>query len=299
MGDFRLPEVYDGVMHLLRLARESDGSPLGIVVQWNSHGVEPRANPKVTRDFMGVVVDTLEKRHHCPAIYFQGAIGGLMGTPDEKFTTTADGKPVENAFQLIQVAGEAVAGLADRALATAEPIVLVPLEIHARPILVPLANEGFRAARAAGVLDRAAWRWTGHREQRGEPISAGKSDPDEALETEVAYLRLGELEVAAIPGEVYPELVYGKFQDPVDPGADFPDAPLETPICRILTGKKIMILGLANDELGYILPKRQWDVSPLYRYGGTSPQYGEVNSVGPDTAVHLMEALADRVKEAP
>ncbi|MCH5372356.1 MAG: hypothetical protein JJ992_00140, partial [Planctomycetes bacterium] len=43
-----------------------------------------------------------------------------------------------------------------------------------------------------------------------------------------AYLRLGELDVAAIPGELYPELVYGEFQDPVDPGADFPDAPLET-----------------------------------------------------------------------
>jgi hypothetical protein len=299
LGDFRLPKVYDGVMRLLRIRRASDGSPLGIIVQWNSHGVEPRANHKVTRDFMGVVVDTLEKRHHCPAMYFQGAIGGLMGTPDAKFTTTADGKPIENAFQMIQVAGDAVADLADRALESAEPISLVPLEVYAKPIMLPLANEGFRAARAAGVLDRTAYDWTGNREERGEQIPAGESDPNEALETEVAYLRLGELEVAAIPGELYPELVYGKFQDPVDPGADFPEAPLETPISQLLLGKKIMILGLANDEVGYIVPKRQWDVEPPYCYGRTSSQYGEVNSVGPDTARHLMEALADRVNEAP
>ncbi len=146
LGDFRLPKVYDGVMRLLRIRRTSDGSPLGIVVQWNSHGVEPRADHKVTRDFMGVVVDTLEKRHQCPAIYFQGAIGGLMGTPDAKFTTAADGKPIENAFQMIQVAGEAVADLADRALESAEPITLAPLEVYTKPILLPLANEGFRGA---------------------------------------------------------------------------------------------------------------------------------------------------------
>ncbi len=152
------------------------------------------------------------------------------------------------------------------------------------------------------MLERTAYVWTGNRDERGERgerIPAGESDSNEALETEVAYLRLGELEVAAIPGELYPELVYGKFQDPVDPGADFPDAPLETPIKQILAGKKIMILGLANDEVGYIVPKRQWDVEPPFCYGRTSSQYGEVNSVGPDTARHLMEALADRVNEAP
>ena len=38
-------------------------------------------------------------------------------------------------------------------------------------------------------------------------------------------LRLGELEVAAIPGEIYPELVLGKVVDPAEKGADFPDAP--------------------------------------------------------------------------
>jgi hypothetical protein len=298
LGDFRLPKVYDGVMRLLRISRASDSSPLGIVVQWNSHGIEPRDNHKVTRDFMGVVVDTLEKRHHCPAIYFQGAIGGLMGTPDGKFLTKPDGAPVQHAFDVIQVAGEAIASLADRALQTAEPISLAPLQVYAKPIYVPLANEGFRAARAAGVLDRSAYLWTGNRETRGEPVADGKSDPNEALETEVAYLRLGELEVAAIPGELYPEMVYGKYQDPVDPGADFTDAPLEKPIGQILTGEKIMVLGLANDEVGYIVPKRQWDVVAPFCYGRTSAQYGERNSVGPDTAAHLMDALADRVNEA-
>lgn len=297
LGDYRLPKVYDSVMRVLRFNRADNGKPLGILVQWNSHGVEPSKNPQVTRDFMGVVVDTLEKRHECKAVYFQGAIGGLMGTPNVTVRDDA-GEVVRDPFKLIQVAGEAIAGLADRALAKAEPIRLTPLAASAKPTMIPLANEGFRQARAAGILDRSAYLWTGNRDERGAEVPAGKTDPNEALQSEVAYLRLGELHVAAIPGELYPELVYGEFQDPVDPGADFLDAPLETPITKILPSDKMLVLGLANDELGYIVPKRQWDVVAPFCYGRTSSQYGERNSVGPDTARHLMEALADRVREA-
>jgi hypothetical protein len=298
LGDFRLPKVYDGVLRILRFVRTSDGKPLGILVQWNSHGIEPSKNHKVTRDFMGVVVDTLEKRHQCKAMYFQGAIGGLMGTPPLE-SLGLKREQIRDAFDVMQVAGEKVADLADRALKSAEPIDLVPLEVFARPIMIPLANEGYRMARAAGVIDRPAYLWTADRENRGEAIAAGKTDPNEGFETEVAYLRLGELDIAAIPGELYPELVYGKFQEPVDPGADFLDAPLETPIVKVLPGKKFMVLGLANDELGYIVPKRQWDVVAPFAYGRKSAQYGERNSCGPETARHLMEALADRVREAP
>ncbi len=297
LGDYRLPEVYDGVLRLLRFTRAADGKPLGLLVQWNSHGVEAKGNSLVTRDFMGVTVDVLEKRYGCPAVYFQGAIGGLMGTPDQKLSKPA-GAAAPDAFSYIHICGEAIAGLADRALKAAEPITLTPLEVFARPIMIPLDNEGFRAARAGGVMKRPAYLWTGSIDQRGEELPAGKADGPQAMETEVAYLRLGELNVAAIPGELYPEIVYGKYQEPADPGADFPDAPLEPPVTKILPGPKMLLLGLANDEIGYIIPKRQWDVKPPFAYNRSSPQYGEKNSVGPETARILMEALTARVAES-
>ena len=87
-----------------------------------------------------------------------------------------------------------------------------------------------------------------------------------------------------IPGEIYPELVLGKVQDPVDPGADFPDAPIEPAIYGQLKGKHKMMIGLGNDEIGYIIPKRQWDEKAPFCYGLKKAQYGEENSVGPDTA---------------
>ena len=53
-----------------------------------------------------------------------------------------------------------------------------------------------------------------------------------------------------------------------------------------------MLIGLANDEIGYIIPKRQWDEKPPFCYGRKKSQYGEVNSLGPETAPILCAASA-------
>jgi hypothetical protein len=48
---------------------------------------------------------------------------------------------------------------------------------------------------------------------------------------------------------------------------------------------------LANDEIGYIIPKSQWDVAAPFCYGRKKAQYGESNSLGPETAPILCEAI--------
>ena len=63
----------------------------------------------------------------------------------------------------------------------------------------------------------------------------------------------------------------------------------------LVPAKDWVLLGLANDEVGYIIPKRQWDTKAPYAYGRGSSQYGEANSCGPESASVLMRALADRV----
>ncbi len=113
LGDFRLPEVYDGVIRLLRLRRADDGQPLGLLVQWNSHGVEPDKNSLVSRDYMGSTVEALEKRHGCPVIFFQGAIGGLMGTPKKLVADARAGKISGGIFGFIDACGAAIADLAE------------------------------------------------------------------------------------------------------------------------------------------------------------------------------------------
>ena len=77
---------------------------------------------------------------------------------------------------------------------------------------MPLENRLFRLGAFLGILPRPFF-------SSGRPATTLFGDD---VETEVGYLRLGDLDIAAIPGEIYPELVLGKIQDPADAGADFP-----------------------------------------------------------------------------
>jgi hypothetical protein len=120
------------------------------------------------------------------------------------------------------------------------------------------------------------------------PERAGE---ESAIESEVACLRLGDLHLACVPGELYPELVYGRFANPAEANVDFPEAPLEPTVASNFGQLPWMLIGLANDELGYIIPKRQWDKSPPYAYGKDGGQYGEVNSCSPEVAPIVMQAL--------
>ncbi|MFT3880153.1 MAG: hypothetical protein QM703_10895 [Gemmatales bacterium] len=116
------------------------------------------------------------------------------------------------------------------------------------------------------------------------------------MDSEVSLLTLGEVQVACIPGEIYPETVLGGTPNPAVAGADYPDAPIEPVIYQVMKGKHKMLFGLANDEIGYIVPKRQWDVKAPFCYGRTKAQYGEVNSCGPETAPIICETFKNLVK---
>jgi hypothetical protein len=151
---------------------------------------------------------------------------------------------------------------------------------------VPLENPRFAAGLAAGRI----WR---------RPPEA-----DGTLRSEVGVVTLygapdeaPVAQFACIPGEIYPELVRGGIQDPQDPGADFPGAPRETHLFALLRAPYRVVLGLCNDELGYIIPRSQWDERPPFAYGRQRPQYGEINSAGPGVAPVLAEAFAALLQE--
>jgi hypothetical protein len=292
--DSRLPIVKDPILRAVRFTTV-DGAPLGLLVQFSNHPESLGAeNPLVTADFPHYTIAALESRWGVPVAYFTGAVGGLMSNPSE--FRTPDGTLLEDGtFAFAEAYGGAVARTFDEALAAAEPVSLSPLTANAVTVFVPLANQGYRQGRAIGVLTRDAFAWIGRADSAGALLPVQQVEGDIALATEVAYIRAGELHMAGIPGELYPELVYGQYQSPPEPHADFPDAPTEPPVMVILPGAKALIFGLANDEVGYIIPKRQWDDAAPFAYGREEKQYGEVNSVGSEVAPILMEALRKAV----
>jgi hypothetical protein len=156
------------------------------------------------------------------------------------------------------------------------------LAVRRKVLRVPLANRRFIEGLTRGRIWPRAM------------------DADGALTSEVAMVTLrggpeGEAvaQFACVPGEIYPELVNGGIQIPQDPGADLQGELPEPALRTMMSGRFRFVIGVCNDELGYIIPISQWDEKPPFAYGRDGPQYGEGNSAGPQTAPILVEAFAD------
>ena len=297
LHDGREPYVKHDELVALRFF-DSQSKTTGIVVQWNCHPETLSSkNTEISADFVGYTVEYLQKKYGCPVVYLTGTVGGLMTSlhvevKDDKGKPLADGT-----FEKTERYGVLVGKLADKALADAKPVKLTPLEARTRAFFLPIDNPLYVLGFNLGVLKRDAYVWA------GDPLNADLAGPKTdkkarlCIRSEVGWLKLGDLEIAAIPGEIYPELVLSKVQDPPDKGADFPVAPIEPGIYAQMKAKHRMIVGLANDEIGYILPKRQWDEKPPYAYGRKRAQYGEENSLGPETAPILCEMFRSLIEK--
>jgi hypothetical protein len=282
--DNRLPEVIDDEMVVLQAVTD-DGRTLGTVVSWGNH---PEAlggeNTLITADFPHYLNRRLEESLGGTAVFLVGSIGGLM-TPLGLELRDATGHPIPgDSFALARAVGERAAAAAIEALETSGRLSHSgAVEYRSARVFVPLENRLFRLATLMGVLDRTVY-------SEGEPATTLFGDD---LQTEIGVLRMGDVEMLLVPGEIYPELVVGAIQDPQDPAADFPGAPPEPALEEMLTSEYRLVVGLANDEIGYILPRSQWDTEAPFAYGREEAQYGEINSVGPSAAPILAEAFAE------
>jgi hypothetical protein len=280
--DGRLPKVIDDTLVAMQ-AVGKDGATLGTIIDWSSHSEALGGkNTVVTSDFPHYLRARMEERLGGTCVFLVGSIGGLM-TPLGLKLTGADGKEIPaDSFALAQAVGERAADAALEALKAGRPSASSALEHRSAIVFVPLENRLYRLAMFLGVLERQTW-------SGGRTATSLFGDD---LRTEIGYLRLGDAEALLVPAEIYPELVLGGIQDPQDPGADFPGAPRERPLSTLLTSAYKLVVGLANDEIGYVIPRSEWDAKAPFAYGRKEDQYGEINSVGPATAGRLAEAFA-------
>jgi len=296
LHDARKPEVKHEDLVVLRFDAPGSDKPLGLLVQWNCHPETiDSKNTEVSSDFVGAAVQALKDRYQCPVAYLSGTVGGLMTSMHIDIKNDAGEVLKEGSFEKTARYGVLLAKAAEKALSKSIPVELTPFAFRTQDFLVPVDNGIYKFASQSKVFDRTMYTWNGDPTPNEYHATADVSKPV-AVKSELGYLKLGELEIAAIPGEIYPELVLGKVQTPADPGADFPDAATEPAIYDQLKGKHRMIVGLANDELGYFIPKRQWDEKPPYCYGLKSKPYGEINSVGPEAAPIICNLFKELAK---
>ncbi|MBA4188814.1 MAG: hypothetical protein C0467_12515 [Planctomycetaceae bacterium] len=293
--DNRLPVVKHDELVAIRFEEPKTGKAIGVMVQWNCHPeVLDSKNTEITADFPHYTVKHLRESQGCPVAYFTGTVGGLMTTLKMPLKDASGKELADGTFEKAERYGTLVGQLADKSLKTAVPVTLTPFDVRTQAILVPVENSLYKLGWQLGTLDRNMYPWDSKPIPKEFTPTKDLSKPI-AVKSEIGYMKLGDLEVAVLPGEIYPELVLGKVQDPADPGADFPDAPIEPAIYSQVKGKHRMLIGLGNDELGYFVPKRQWDVKPPFCYGLKKAQYGEENSVGPEAAGVICGMFRDLV----
>lgn len=270
--DSRRPAVYDATLHQLRFSPDRGEGGVRMLF-YAAHAESLRSdNRKVSRDFPGVAADIIKQETGDDTMYLPGAIGGLIMTP---ILTTGAFDAEEN----LQLTGERFADYALRITKESEREVSPNIAYATQSFEAPLDNTLFMYYRFLGILDTRA--------------QTGGGETGYSLVSSVSLLQLGDIVLALLPCEIFPELVYGDAslteQDP-------------TPLCEIAASygiQNMLIVGLCNDELGYVVPPSDFMIADTLPYVNTvedetgENHYEETNSLGPTTASCIAQAFED------
>lgn len=293
LKDTREPYVFDEGFRMMQVMDAETSQTLGTLIQWANHPETLWSkNLLISSDFPHYLREAVEKGvYHGDslvrkgvggvALYVNGAVGGLMTTHatmgvEDPFSDTIY---VDPSFDKIRAQGDALGLIVLRTMEEkAVEVREAGINLRARTFALPLKNKLFRLAAAIGIMDADMTGWMKKR-------------------TEAAVWSIGPASFITFPGELYPEILNGGIE--ALPGRDFPVDPQETPPLRdLMHGEFRFGIGLANDEIGYIIPKSQWDVKKPYVYRD-KPYYGEQNSLGPETAPLLYRELRFLLEELP
>jgi len=237
-------EIVDDELTLAQFTA-ADGKPLAALFNFPCHPeVLWELNPHITADYVGYLRDEVEKQSGAPCIFFAGALGGMM-TPDVK----------EHSFDEAEFMGKKLAAEGLRALEMAAIYQPKSVSIKKKEIKVKLTNILYKLAFMRKLLPDV-------RDRRGY------------ITSEVNLIKIGDLWLAAVPGEMLPKL-----------GLD-----LKARLREAGAGAA-GIVGLANDELGYILPVEDFK----YPWNPFKPgrHYEETNSIGRDIGPKIISAFEE------
>lgn len=265
--DSRDPQVYDNHLYQLFFTPADDEHNGIRLLSFAAHAEALRGdNTLVSRDYPGLVCDMISERTGEDVLFLPGAIGGLIMTPE---LTQGEFDARENLLLTAEV-------IASCALSAEEGRQLLPdLQYAQMQWETPLDNTIFRYYKFLGILQNDV-----------RQSLAGTY----YLQTELTLVRLGDLTLALLPGEIFPELVSGTG-DPADPEG------LQQIAARYGM-EELMVIGLANDEIGYIVPPSDFSLDEELPYfqEAEGDHYEETNSLGPACAENLAQAFEKACK---
>ncbi len=292
--DSRPPYVMDEGIRLIQAVDMIADTTLGLLFNWANHPETLwNENLLLTSDFVHYVREGMEKGVFYGdslinkglggvTVYVNGAIGGLMTTSpsfpikhlfkDTLYTEPSFDKAAAQGYRLAQLGLLALTDTVDTHMIEKSTI-----SLRAKTLKLPMTNPLYRLASLFKIVDRGYSGWM-------------------KIRSEVAFWQLGPMSCLHYPGELYPEILNGGVEQPT--GSDVGVAPIEVPALRsLMSGDFRFSIGLSNDMIGYIVPKSQWDRKAPFTYDYKDAPYGEINSVGIETAPILYKAMTEVIKD--
>lgn len=277
--DIRTPIVYSKTLTRLRFA-PADGSKDVYIINFASHSESLQGcNKLVSADFPHYLREKIFEDTGCETLYCVGAIGGMISME------IADEKEIrDSGNDFSQSTRDIGRKLADYALSIKEETLLKPqIGCIRQEVFFKAENTILLLAAKIGLLEAKEFRF---------PDGSGF-----AMKSEISYIEIDSLKFLLLPCEIFPELVYGGYLSAEESGTGFGGEINPTPLKEIV-GDDVVIIGLANDELGYVLPPNDYVLhseTPYFENGRDMHDrrhYEETNSLGPETAAKIAETVS-------
>ncbi len=232
--DKRTPDVFDTEISTLRFDPDSESSRETWIANLGAHPVSfGSENTEISGDYPYYIEETINSKKNADFMFIQGAQCEI---------TTNRGIVGEFPTNLEQIVAYGHT-LGDKIITgTADEERLTPLlNASNTEVLVPVDNYILYLATKAKLVNNTV-------------VRTGWRVDDVRIVTEVGYMEFGgRITAALIPGEFSPELAFGGTLPASEAwnGVDWNHKPM----CETVgSDKRLLVFGLANDSIGYILP---------------------------------------------
>lgn len=270
-SDGRAPYSIDEKIHLFRFVPNGSGKKEIYIANFGAHPISMGwSNTEISGDFPYYIEQAVTTEKNADFIFVQGAIGGAihsnMGVENG---IPADLSSYEKMKEYSLLVADILYELAEKGEAV-EPILNVA---HAQ-VDFEVNNFVFLLAERAGLCN----------------VKAFKENGKIYLTSEIGYVEIGKnIKIIEAPGEALPELIYGNFfsADEAYNGTEYPHAALNTYFGE---GDEVLVFGLCNDAVGYIVPDNDYSAS------NAEGHYEETVSTGSYSASAFSTAFEKLIK---
>ncbi len=281
LTDTRTPIDYDATITRIRFD-PADGSNDTYIVNFACHAECLGARTTVvSADFPAYMEkEMVEQTGGANVVFINGAIGGLITC--EKLDDVL--RNFELGLEYVKEFGKEVGEVV---MSVNNEVALEPaINVKTEAMEIKCDNTALLLVRFLGVLNNDV---------------AKDKDRNISIITEVSYMEIGNRQIGVymIPGELSPELESGNFL-PAEEAANGTEADYK-PLAEMSRCEHNFVIGLCNDEIGYIIPENDFFLHEWFPYFNTTVDssgrnhYEETNSLGPKAAGAILDAMDELI----